>query len=87
MLQELIEELLKNENKFVSVEFRNKHLHTVKAYNKIQGSPYNGIFEGQLNYINFVCKNERTELFDIHTAATFKEAVDNDIIMEDGNIF
>jgi hypothetical protein len=70
---------------FVSVEFRNGHEHTVAAYGHVCGSPYDGEHEGQIYYIEYVCQNERTDVYDILVASTETEAIELGIIEEDGS--
>jgi len=87
MIPEIIKEIQKHENKFVGVAFRNGHLHTIKAYGDIFPSPCEGEFEGQIEYVKFVEENENTDVFDIMTASTMEEAIENDILEENGDIF
>jgi len=86
-MDEIIEQL-KNEasKEFVSVEFRNGHFHTVKAYgswNMWAGSEAGGL-ENQIDYIRFVEGNENTDVYDILTADCEDEAKELGIIDEDG---
>jgi len=86
-MEEIIEQL-KNEasKEFVSVEFRNGHIHTVKAYgswNMWVGSEA-GELENQIDYIRFVEGNENTDVYDILTADTEEDAKKLGIIDEDG---
>ena len=81
-------EQLKNEasKEFISVEFRNGHFHTVKAYdswNMWVGSEA-GELENQIDYIRFVEGNENTDVYDILTADTEEDAKELGIIDEDG---
>ena len=73
---------------FVAVEFRaNQHTHTIKAYGEVFPSPYEGILNGQLKYIDYVCEEDRTDVCDIRTASTMLEAIENEIIAENGDIY
>ncbi len=86
-MDEIIEQLKEKENKeFISVEFRNGHFHTIKAYgswNMWVGSEA-GELENQIDYIRFVEKNENTDVYDILTADTEEDALKLEIIDEDG---
>jgi hypothetical protein len=86
-MDEIIEQL-KNEasKEFISVEFRNGHFHTVKAYgswNVYMGSDASEL-DNQIDYIRFVEKNENTDVYDILTADTEEDAKELGIIDEDG---
>lgn len=73
---------------FVGVEFRaNQHLHTIKAYGEVFPSPYEGELEGQLKYIKYVCEHENTDICNISYASTIQEAIEKEIIDENGDIF
>ena len=73
---------------FVAVEFRaNQHTHTIKAYGEIFPSPYAEILNGQLKYIEKKKKKDRTDVCDIRTASTMLEAIENEIIAENGDIY
>ena len=73
---------------FVGVEFRaNQHLHTIKAYGEVFPSPYEGELEGQLKYIKYVCEHENTDIYNISCASTIQEAIEKEIIDENGDIF
>ena len=86
-MEEIIEQLKMNaEKEFISVEFRNGHFHTVKAYgswNVYMGSDASEL-DNQLDYIRFVEKNENTDVYDILTADSEEEAKKLEIIDEDG---
>jgi hypothetical protein len=86
-MDEIIEQL-KNEasKKFIAVEFRNGHFHTVKphgSWNMWVGSEA-GELENQIDYIRFVEKNENTDVYDILTADTEEDAKELGIIDEEG---
>ena len=86
-MDEIIEQLNNNSEKaFISVEFRNGHFHTVKAYdgfNIYMGSEKTGL-ENQIDYIRFVEENENTDVYDILVTDDAEEAKEQGIIDEDG---
>jgi hypothetical protein len=86
-MDEIIEQL-KNEasKKFIAVEFRNGHFHTVKSHgswNMWVGSEA-GELENQIDYIRFVEGNENTDVYDILTADSEEDAKMLGIIDEEG---
>lgn len=86
-MEEIIEHLKGVANKqFISVEFRNGHFHTVKAYDSwnmwVGSSAYN--LENQIDYIRFVEQNENTDVYDILVSDDEKEAKELEIIDGDG---
>jgi len=86
-MEQIIEQLKeKASTEFIAVEFRNGHFHTVKAYgswNVYMGSDASEL-ENQIDYIKYVEKNENTDVYDILTADTEKEALKLEIIDENG---
>lgn len=73
---------------YVSWEMANGHEHTMKAFNEVQETPY---FEGnkwdqQMEYIHMIEQNENTYLEDVKTANTKEEAIEKEIIDEDGGV-
>jgi hypothetical protein len=86
-MDEIIEKLKENSsNDFISVEFRNGHFHTVKAYgnwNVYMGSEATDL-ENQIAYIRFVEENENTDVYDILVSDSEEEAKELGIVDEDG---
>jgi hypothetical protein len=86
-MEEITKQLKEAANKqFTSVEFRNGHFHTVKAYdswNVYMNSDKTGI-ENQIDYIRFVEDNENTDVYDLLTADDEKEAMELEIVDGDG---
>lgn len=86
-MDEIIEQLKQEASKeFISVEFRNGHFHTVKAYgtwNVWVGSTADDL-ENQIEYIRFVEENEHTDVYDILTADNEEDAKENGIVDEEG---
>jgi len=83
LIKQLKDEAVKS---FISVEFRNGHFHTVKAYdgfNCYMGSEKTGL-ENQIDYIRFVEENENTDVYDILVTDDAEEAKEHGIIDEDG---
>ena len=86
-MDEIITQLKNEANKqFISVEFRNGHFHTVKAYdtwNMWVGSKASDL-ENQIEYIRFVEENENTDVYDILVSDDEEEAKELGIVDEDG---
>ena len=70
---------------FVGIVCEDGHEHTVKAFNEICGTPFDDgdDLTSQLNYCEKIAKGFDVEIL---TANSFEEAVENDIIDEDGFI-
>jgi hypothetical protein len=86
-MQEIIEQLKERaSNDFISVEFRNGHFHTVKAYGtwNVYMNSNNSDIENQIDYIKFVEENENTDVYDILVSDDEEEAKELGIIDEDG---
>ena len=80
-------ELIKaiNEHDFVGIVCEDGHEHTVKGFGNICGTPFDddNDLTSQLNYCEKIAKGFDVEIL---TADSFEEAVENDIIDEDGFI-
>ena len=89
-MDEIIKALKENATKeFISVEFRNGHFHTVKAYgtwNVYMGSEKSDI-ENQIEYIKFVEENENTDVYDLMFSDDEEEAKELGIVDEEGGFF
>ena len=86
-MDEIIEQLKDEAGKqFISVEFRNGHFHTVKAYDSwnVWAGSKTSELENQIEYIRFVEGNENTDVYDILVSDDEEEARDLGIIDEDG---
>lgn len=72
--------------KFVAVEFRNGHFHTVKAYgtyNMWVGSKSSGL-RNQVDYIAYIDNKEHTDMYSVLATDNESRAIDVGIISDDG---
>ena len=86
-VEEIIEQLKHEASKdFISVEFRNGHFHTVKAFgiwNCWVGSEADDL-KNQTEYIKFVEENEHTDVYDILVSNNEDDAKEIGIVDDEG---